>query len=427
MSVAADDAPSNWGQWRGPLATGEAPLADPPIAWSETASESLNIRWKTSIPGRGHATPIVWDDHIFVTTAVPIGDALPPRYSGAPGAHDNLPITHHQQFVLLAISRTDGRVLWQRTLAEALPHEGAHNTGSLASHSPVTDGERVYAYFGSYGLYCLDFDGKLLWEHKFSRMQTKHGHGEGSSPTLYGDTLVVNWDHEGPSAIVALDKVTGEQLWRVERDEVTSWATPIVVEVDDRPQVIVSGTKRVRGYDLETGQPIWECGGLSDNVVASPVAADGIVVAASSYDTRNMFAIRLAEARNDITGSDHVLWSRQQRTPYVPSPLLYQGSLYFLRHYQSVLSRVDLSTGEEPKGPFRVQGLFDIYASPIAAAGRVYVTGRNGTTAVLDHHVPMKELAQNQLLEGVNASLAAVGHELFIRGEQSLYCIAEDH
>ena len=354
------DAKHHWHQWRGPLATGVAPHADPPVEWSE----GKNIRWKFELPGSGHSSPIVWDNKVFITAAVPYGKALRPKYSDAPGAHDNLPVTHRYKYLVLAVNRRNGTVLWERTVRQGLPHEMGHFTASLASNSPVTDGVRVYAFFGSRGLYCFDVDGELQWEKDLGEMQTKHGHGEGSSPALHGDTLIVNWDHEGQSFVAALDKRNGKQRWRAAREEVTSWATPIVVEHAGNPQVVISGTYRVRGYDLATGAVIWECGGLSANIVASPVAADGIVYAGSSYDKRALLAIRLDGAKGDITGTDQVLWRRRRGTPYVPSPLLYGGSLYFLRHYQGILSRVDTKTGEDQGGPFRLGGLRNIYASP---------------------------------------------------------------
>ncbi|HEY2249438.1 MAG TPA: PQQ-binding-like beta-propeller repeat protein, partial [Planctomycetaceae bacterium] len=254
----ARDMQGNWPQWRGPLGTGVAPEGNPPVEWN--GPDGQNIRWKTELPGRGHSTPIVWGDRLFVTTAIPFGEALPPRYSKAPGAHNNLPVTHRQKFVVIAIDRQDGRIVWQRTLREALPHEGHHETGSFASNSAVTDGEHVYASFGSYGLYCLDFDGQEIWRADFGLLQPLHGHGEGSSPALYGETLIVNCDHEGQSFVVALDKRTGKERWRTDRKEVTSWASPIVVKQGESPQVIINGTTRVRGYDLATGKVLWECG-----------------------------------------------------------------------------------------------------------------------------------------------------------------------
>src|SRR5262249_11491784 len=174
-------------------------------------------------------------------------------------------------------------------------------TGSLASASPVTDGEHIFVSFGSYGLYCLDLDGKLVWKKDLGEMHSKHRPGEGSSPVVHGDTLVVNRDPAARSFVVALHDDTGKQLWRVARNEDTSWATPIVVELDGKPQLIVPGTNRLRGYDLATGEVIWECGGLSSNIVASPVSANGFVYAGSSYDTRAMLAVKLEGARGDIT------------------------------------------------------------------------------------------------------------------------------
>ena len=247
-----------------------------------------------------------------------------------------------------------------------------------------------------------------------------------SSPALHGDTLIINWDHEGQSFVTALDKRTGKRRWRVARNEVTSWATPIVVEQGGRPQVIISGTKRVRGYDLTTGNVVWECAGLSRNVVASPVAADGMVYAGSSYDTRAMLAIRLEGARGDITGTDQVVWTRRRGTPYVPSPLLYGDSLYFLRHYQGILSRVSAKSGQDQGGPFRLGGIGNVYASPVGAANRVYISDRDGKTLVISHEESPKILAANRLNDSFSASAAVVGRELFLRGQKYLYCIAEE-
>ena len=408
-----------WPQWRGPLGTGVAPEADPPVHWSE----SRNLLWKKALPGLGHSTPVLWGHRIFVTAAVPTGDALNPVYDDAPGSHGNLPVTHRQRFVVLALDRGSGEVLWERTVRTSLPHEGGHYTSSLASSSPLTDGERVLAYFGSQGVYCLSPEGELQWEKQMGTMRTKHGHGEGSSPVLYGETLVINWDHEGQSFVVALDKRTGKELWKIPRNEVTSWATPIAVEQDGRVQVIVAGTSRVRGYHLETGEMIWECGGLAANIVASPVAGDGMAFVGSSYDKRVLLAIRLSGARGDITGTDRVPWTRRRTTPYVPSPLLYDGVLYFLAHYQSVLTRVDARTGQERPGPLRLPGIGNVYASPVAAAERIYVTDLSGATLVLSHSETPEALAVNRLEDSFSASVALAGRQLYLRGEKNLYAI----
>jgi len=420
-TVAGDEADLYWPQWRGPLGTGVAPYGTPPIEWSETK----NIRWVTPLPGSGHSTPITWDNRIFVTTSVPFGDSVEPVYNRAPGAHDNYPVSQGHEFVVLAISRDDGEILWQRTVRKEFPHEGGHYTGSLASNSPVTDGEHLYAFFGSRGLFCLDMEGNPIWEKDLGRMQTLHAHGEGSSPVLHGDKLIINWDHEGDSFLVALNKHTGKQIWKVPRDEITSWSTPLIVEHAGKPQVIVSATMRVRGYDLATGTLIWECGGLTSNVVSSPVAADGMVYVASSYGKQAMLAIRLEGAKGDITGTGQVAWTLKKHTPYVPSPLLYENRLYFLRHLQGILTCLNAKTGEKLYGPHRLEGMYDVFSSPVAAAGRVYITDQNGTTLVIKHGDVPEILARNHLNDSFSASPAVAGNDLYLRGS-SLYCISED-
>ena len=412
----------NWGQWRGPKATGASDTAEPPIRWSETE----NIRWKVALPGLGHSSPVVWGNRVFVTSAIPFGSKFEPIPDNAPGSHDNLPVSQRHKYVVLAIDRADGNILWEKVVNENIPHEGAHYSGSLASASPVTDGEHIYAHFGSHGLYCLDFDGQIVWKKNFEKMHSKHGHGEGSSPVLFENTLVINWDHEGQSFVVALDKNTGAEIWKKQRNEVTSWSSPVVVEVDGKAQLIVAGSDRVRGYDLTDGTTIWECSGLSQNVCASPVAENGILIVGSSYDTKAMFAIDLHNARGDLTGTKNVLWHRTQRTPYVPSPLLYKGKVYFFSHYQGILSEVDAKTGEEAGGPFRINGLGEIYSSPVAAHDRIYMTGRTGVTIVASHPEMPRMLSANRLDDSFSASPALVGKEIFLRGEKHLYCVGRE-
>ncbi len=412
---------AQWGQWRGPLATGAAPKADPPVEWSETK----NIRWKTKLPGLGHSSPVVWGSLVFVTTAEMTGAKKPFTGVTPDGAHNNMNPLFDHQFAVMAIDRQTGAVVWRRTVATRQPHESTHESATWASNSPVTDGEHVLSFFGSNGLYCLDTGGRLLWSRDLGDMQVKHGHGEGASPLLHGETVVVNWDHEGASLIVALAKRTGEELWRQPRDEVTSWATPIVVTHDGQAQVVVSGTRRVRGYDLKTGAVIWEAGGLPGNIVASPVGADGMVFAAGSYEKQTLLAIRLTGAKGELTGTQQIAWQKNRSTPYVPSPLLYDGWLYYLRHYQGVLSRVNAKTGDEPSGPFRLGSVFNIYSSPVGAAGRIYVTDRNGKTLVMSNDAEPKALTLNKLDDRFSASAALVGDAIFLRGEKFLYCIGE--
>lgn len=416
------EALRNWPQWRGPLANGVAPLANPPTRWSETN----NVRWKIPLPGKAHSSPIIFGDSVYVLAAVPVGQAQKPVYDDAPGVHDSTPVTHRHQFIALAINRQDGRLLWKKVLREEWPHEGGHVTGSLASSSPVTDGERLYVFFGSRGLYCLDLNGELKWSKDLGRMHTLHAHGEGSSPVVHGDRLIVCWDQEGDSFLYAFDKRTGKELWKVARDEKTSWSTPLVVEHEGKPQVIVSATKRVRGYDLATGAQLWECAGLTENVVSSPVYTDGVVIAGNSYYSQAMLAIRLSGAKGNITGTTNVLWKLNRMTPYVSSPLLYDDTLYFLRHNQNILLRLEPLTGRPRGEALRLEGIEDfIFASPVGAAGRIYVTSRDGVTVVLRHDSENATLAVNKLEDSFSASPAVAGGELYLRGERFLYCIAE--
>ena len=426
-----------WPQWRGPILTGVAPHGNPPVQWSE----SRNIRWKVEIPGHGHATPIVWGDRVYVQTAVKTDQKVepqesaetppPPRGEGrgrhGRGGMDSDTPTNLHKFAMLALDRRTGSTLWQTTLREELPHEGGHQDASQASSSPVTDGTHIFAYFGSRGLYCLDMRGNVLWEKELGKMQTRRGFGEGSSPTLHGDTLVVNWDHEGQSFLIALDKKTGEPRWKIDRDEPTSWATPLVVEHEGRPQVVISATGLIRSHDLANGKLLWQCGGMTKNVIPSPVSGNGLVYATSGFRGSALLAIRYAAAEGDITESAAVAWKYAEKgTPYVPSPLLYGDALYFLDTNRAILSCVDAVSGSPHYTKQRLEGMEGVYASPVGAGDRVYVVGRNGTTAVIKRGPQFELLAANTLDDSFSASPAIVDHEIYLRGRKHLYCIATD-
>ncbi len=220
------------------------------------------------------------------------------------------------------LDRETGKTLWQKIASEQVPHEGfRQGDGSFAAASPVTDGSHIFAYFGSRGLYCYDFAGKLIWEKDFGKMEIKKTFGEGSSPALSGNTIVINWDHEGGSFIAALNKTTGEELWRTPREEKTTWATPLILQHDGQSQVITPASKKVRAYDLTSGKLLWECGGLTLNVIPTPVADDALVYTMSGFSGDSLLAIRLGRT-GDLTGTDAIAWSRNKNTSYVPSPLL---------------------------------------------------------------------------------------------------------
>jgi outer membrane protein assembly factor BamB len=435
----AVNADAHWPQWRGPLNSGASPAADPPTKWSETE----NVKWKVKLPGEGNSTPIVWGQKVFLQAAIPAGgrpaataetgqarvefvlQQQAPRGRGGRGGFGGGPApAEAYRFVLMCLDRETGKTLWQAVAREEVPHEGHHRDGSFSAYSPVTDGTHVWAYFGSRGLHCFDMDGKLVWSKDLGRMQSKMSFGEGSSPALFGDTIVINWDHEGDDFVVALDKNTGNERWRQPRNEDTSWATPLVVEHEGRAQVVTCASSKVRSYDLQTGKLLWEVGPLTANVIPSPVAGGGMVFATSGFRGAALYAVRLGST-GDLKGTDAIAWSRDKGTPYVPSPLLYDGKLYYYSGNSNVLTCLEATTGKTLFDARRVDDLEGgAYASPVGAGGRVYLVGRGGTAVVIKNSGRFEVLATNVLEERFDASPAVAGKELFLRGKQSLYCIA---
>jgi outer membrane protein assembly factor BamB len=450
ISTAAAPAPNeNWPQWRGPLQNGVAPAANPPTTWSETN----NVKWKVKIPGSGQATPIIWDNRVFIQTAIPTGKKIeakpgdaseqppaarpetggePPRKGpgggkgkGRGGFGGGPKPTEVYQFAVMCLDRQTGKVLWQQVAREEVPHEGyRQGEGSFASSSGLTDGTHLYAYFGSRGLYCYDLDGKPLWDQDLGKMRMVMGFGEGSSPALYHDTLIVNRDNEDNSFIIALDKNTGKTLWKKPREEHTSWSTPLIIERDGKAQAVVAATGKIRSYDVASGEVLWECGGLTRNVIPCPVAGAGMVYCMSGFQGNALLAIRLGRT-GDLTGSDAIAWTHNQSTPYVPSPLLYGDKLYFFANNNGILSCLNAKSGEPLFNAERLEDLSGVYASPLGAAGRVYLAGRNGVTVVLKQSDKLEVLATNRLDEKFDASPAAAGKDLFLRGREYLYCITD--
>jgi outer membrane protein assembly factor BamB len=420
-AMAAPDPAAErfWHQWRGPYATGVSKYADPPLEWSETK----NIRWKVEIPGRGSASPVVWGDRIFVLSAVPIGLAGPESHQPRGGLRPR----DRYRYVVLAIDRRTGKVVWERTAREEQPHEATHgDNGTYASSSAITDGRHVFAWFESQGMYVYDMDGKLVWSKDLGDKLMRNQFGEGSTPVLHGNRLVIVWDQQGgQSFVVSLDALTGNERWRVNRQEIDTWATPLVVEHEGKAQVIVPGMNKIRSYDLETGAIVWESKGTTMNPIPSPVAADGMVFVTSGFQGNNLKAIRLADARGDITDTNAIVWQLNRDTPYVPSPLLYDGVLYLLKTNSGILSVFDASSGKPHYQLQRLDGVTEVFASPVGARGRVYFPGRNGTTLVIKHGTAHEVLAKNTLDDGFDASPALVDNEIYLRGYQHLYSIAE--
>jgi outer membrane protein assembly factor BamB len=403
-------AETHWPSWRGPLANGVAPDANPPVEWSE----SKNVRWKVAVPGRGSSSPVIWGDQVFILTAIPAGEAT--------GGGEDKP-GQKQQFTVLSYDRNTGKELWRHSPRTQVPHEGHHKDHGFASASPVTDGEHLIVSFGSFGLYGYDMKGKLLWEKDLGDMRTRNSFGEGSSPAMSGTTVVVLWDHEGDDFIAAFDKRDGKELWRQKRDEPTGWCTPLVVTHGGKKQVVVNATNKVRSYDLATGEVLWECGGQTANAIPSAVASDERVFVMSGFRGNALKAITLGRT-GDLTDTDAVAWSHNKSTPYVPSPLLYGDLLYFVANNNAMLSAFDTKTGKAQFEGERVEGVNGVYASPMGAADRVYLAGRDGNTAVFKRGPKPEIIAKNKLDDGFDASPAAVGNQLFLRGRESLYCIA---
>ena len=406
-----------WPQWRGPHATGVSHTANPPAEWSETK----NIRWKVEIPGRGSSSPVVWGEKLFVLSAVPIGlDA-----AAAHAPRGGLRTRDRYRFVVLAIDRRTGKTIWERTAREEQPHEATHqDNGTYASSSAITDGTRVYAWFESQGMYVYDMNGTLLWSRDLGDKTMRNQFGEGSTPVLAGDQLVIVWDHLGGSFIVSLDAASGRELWRRSRDEIDTWATPLVVEHGGRRQAVVPGKNKIRSYDLETGEIVWESKGVTMNPIPSPVFGDGLVFVTSGFQGNHLKAIRLATAKGDITGTDSIVWTLDRDTPYVPSPLLYDGILYLLKTNSGLLSAFDANTGRPHYQLQRLEGLPEVFASPVGAGGRVYIAGRDGVTLVLRNAPTYEVLASNKLDDGFDASPALVEDAIYLRGYRHLYCVA---
>lgn len=443
MVVAQVPDQAHWPQWRGPFFNGMA-RGDAPTVWSDTS----NIKWKAEIPGRGHSTPVIWGDKIFLTTATPTGkpapaplkDAAPPASSpSAPPGNQQSPEGGAQQrrgrdtgpqaehkFEVLCLDRKTGKLLWQRTAKVAVPHEGYHRAyGSFASNSPVTDGKYVYASFGSRGIYCYDFDGKLIWEKDLGiQMRMKLGFGEGTAPLLIGDRLILVFDHEAGSFIISLDKRTGKELWRVPRDERSSWSTPLAVEHAGRKQVVVTGTTRVRSYDPANGKVLWESAGLGANAIPVPVDQNGVIYVMSGFRDPRLMAIKLGK-EGDLSGSDSIVWSHTRGLAYTTSPVLHDNKLYVVTD-NGMISVFNATTGEPHYAQVRLPKTSNLKASPVGANGKLYLATEDGDVAVLRMGEKFEVIATNTLADQVFIATPVIAAgELFLRGQNQLFCISQ--
>ena len=439
MAQVPDQA--HWPQWRGPFFNGMA-RGDAPTVWSD----SSNIKWKADIPGRGHSTPVIWGDKIFLTTAIPTGkaDPSPPAKDAAPLAsapsgnqqspegggqqrrgRDTGPQAEHR-FDLLCLDRKTGKLLWQRTAKVATPHEGYHRAyGSFASSSPVTDGKFVYVSFGSRGIYCYDFNGKLIWEKDLGvQMRMRLGFGEGSGLLPIGNRLIIVFDQEADSFIVCLDKRTGNELWRAPRDERSSWSTPLAVQHAGRKHVVVTGTTKVRSYDPENGKILWESSGLGTNAIPVPVDQNGVVYVMSGFRDPRLMAIRLGKD-GDLSGSDSIVWSYTRGLAYTTSPVLHENKLYVVTD-NGMISVFNATTGEPHYAQIRLPKAYNLKASPVGANGKLYLATEDGDVVVLRMGEKFEVIATNTLEDQVFIATPVVAAgELFLRGQNQLFCISQ--
>ncbi len=374
------------------------------------------------MPDKGESTPIIWGNKIFIQVAVPTKKEHVEEEKSTLVQDGSVP----WQFSLLCLDRHTGRALWERTVREEVPHEGHHPSSSHSAFSPVTDGERIWASFGSRGLHCYDLDGNHHWSADLVQMRKLNGVGEGSSPVVAGDNVIVVQDHLGDSKITAFNKVTGQLSWEKDRDELSTWATPLSITVDGTLQVIVTAANFIRSYDVTTGDLVWKCGvhHAPHGATASPVAGFGKVFCTSG-DHRSILVAVEFDRTGDLTNSDAVVWQDDERAPYVSTPLLYDDNIYFVKGTKASLSCYKADTGIPVYVDQKLEGLKNVYASAVGAAGRIYIADRDGNVLVIKHSDSFEVLAVNTLDDGFDASPVIVGDELYLKGENHLYCIAK--
>jgi len=428
LSIAARSAetPANWPQFRGPGAMGVADHPGLPERWSTNE----NVAWKVDVAGRGWSSPIVWGNRVFVTTVVSEGEMEEPKkglYFG--GDRKELP-KGTQRWLVLCLDLNSGRELWRQEAHSGAAPNRLHVKNTFASETPVTDGERVYAYFGNVGLFCYDLDGKRLWSTNWPAVKTRNGWGSAASPVLERGRIFIVNDNDEKSFAVALDAKTGRELWRVDRDEKSNWATPYIWQNAQRTELITPGTRKVRSYDLD-GKLLWELGGMSSIVIPTPFSKFGLLYVCSGYvgdKVRPVFAIKPG-ASGDIslqegqTTNEFIAWFDPKGGPYNPSPLLYGDYFYVLFDF-GFLSCHDARTGKAiyEKQRVRPDRQTAFTASPWAANGKIFALSEEGDTFVFQSGAEYKLLYKNSLDEMCMATPAIAGDRLLIRTLTKLYC-----
>ncbi len=424
-------AQDSWPQFRGAESRGIGASDQLPLVWSA----ETNVAWKTPIPGRGWASPIVWGNHVFVTTAVSDGEEETPR-KGLYFGGERPASAHRHRWLVLDLDRTTGAIRWTSELAAAVPSSSIHVKNTHASETPVTDGKHLYALFGSVGVYCLDFHGKVIWSQPLPARKTVYGWGTAASPVLHGDRLYVVSDNQEHSSLAAYDKNTGRELWRVDRDEPTNFATPFVWRNAVRTELVISGRNKVRSYDLD-GHELWTLRGMSTIAIPTPFESGGLLYLAAGYvgDTlkpnKPVYAVRPGAA-GDLTlaegetRSASIVWMQPNASSYNPSPLIYRDRFYVLWDFGFFNCR-NAATGDElyPKQRLRTEGTAGFTASPWAYRDRVFCLSEDGDTYVIPAGDTYRVERVNSLGELCMATPALSGRKLFIRTFGNLYCIED--
>ncbi len=420
----------NWPAFRGGSATGVADAAKLPTQWN--AEKGTNILWKQEIPGYGHASPVVWGDRIFVLTAVPKGPD-----SGVDVKAQALTTEDKSEYDwrVVALDKSTGKILWQQTAITGKPRSKRHPQSSQASSTPVTNGKVVVAYFGSEGLYAYDFSGKLLWKKDLGVINTSLHfdpdlvYGTATSPVIYKNSVIVQVDRDRESFIAAYALKDGKELWRVARDEPSSWATPVIVSQGKRDELITQAYKFTRAYDPATGKELWRFGRNGEQHIPSPSIANGLLYFTSqSSDFAPVYAIRPG-ASGDISlaegkpRSEHIAWFEQRGGIHMVSPLVYRGTVYLCQD-NGVVGAYDAATGNRVFRA-RLGNGGNYFASPIGANGHVYFFNQEGDGFVVKSGAKYELVSQNPLGEIIMATPAVSGNVLFVRGYKHLFAIGE--
>lgn len=420
---------NHWPQFRGPRANGVATDPRLPDRWSATE----NVTWKTDLPGRGWSSPIVWGNHVFLTTVINRGESEPPKKGLYFGGNRPAPPSSPHEWRVFCLDLLTGKVRWQREAHRGQPQTAIHLKNSFASETPVTDGERVYAYFGNIGLFCFDFNGNPVWSKPLPPHATRFGWGTAASPVLHGDRLYLVNDNEEDSYLLALDKRTGKDLWRVARDEKSNWATPFIWENAMRTEIVTPGSGAVRSYDLD-GKLLWWFKDMSSITIATPYAADGLLFVSSGYvgdRLRPVYAIRPGASgdislQNGATSNQHIVWSNPAAGPYNPSTLAIDGRLYVLFD-RGLLSCHDAKTGALHYEKERLPNGLHFTASPWTVNGKIFCLNEDGVTFVLRAGDKFEVLHTNPLADDdmCMATPALAGDRLVIRTSARIYCMQQ--